>query len=361
MTLTYTVLFTLALSRGQQHANKDDITVFVMAPLKAFMDNRNVKLRDKCIESSKSLGYETIVHENFNEKFEVGAFLDAYDFMEKFAPNKYMVLLQHSTELKKPVHEANCDIETVNTQLPQTAGISSSHQGMIWASRVVRESLNVSCGLPCSGPKMKIDIPKWQCFRDGTLLVSPNGRKIIKPVVDYLRNNMSPISKLESEGWERLGGILSAYVCIVTRSCGIEEMEHVQRKVDLFFESMHPESKNCSKLSLKEYSPFQYMTKRADLYDFCMRDHASALREQARVATELEYEVASVRANYGNCAQGIVLKNHGHVPTAPKQTSAPSYAPNPAPSREPSSRAVNGAKHRKLSFLERIAHGAHRV
>jgi hypothetical protein len=176
-------------------------------------------------------------------------------------------------------------------------------------------------------------MPKWQCFRDGTLLVSPNGRKIIKPVVDYLRNNMSPISKLESQGWERLGGILSAYVCIVTRSCGIEEMEHVQRKVDLFFESMHPESKNCSKLSLKEYSPFQYMTKRADLYDFCMRDHASALREQARVATELEYEVASVRANYGNCAQGTVLKNHGHVPTAPKQTSVQLPVPPVAPLR----------------------------
>jgi hypothetical protein len=138
-------------------------------------------------------------------------------------------------------------------------------------------------------------------------------------------------------------------------------MEHVQRKVDHFFESMHPEpKKNCSKLGLEESSPFQYMKKTAEYYESCMRDYASSLREQARVATELEYEVASVRANYRNCAQGIVLKNHGHVPTSPKQTSVPSYAPNPAPSREPSSRAVNGAKH-GFAFLGRLAHGAHRV
>jgi len=305
--LIYTILVTLTLSHGNQLANKDDITVFVMVPPKAFMDDRNVELRDKCVESSKSFGYDTILHENFNEKFEVGAFLDAYDFMDKFAPNKYMVMLQHSTVLINPVHVANCDIETANSQLPQTTGIKANHEGMVWASRVMRESLNVSCGSPCSGPKMNLYIPEWRCFRDGTLLVSPNGRKLIRPVVDYLRNDMSTITKLESQGWERLGGILSAYVCIMTRSCGIEELERVQRKVDTFFEGMHTwEPKNCSKLGLEERSLFQYTTKRAEQHEACMRDYPSALSEQARVAKELEAEVASVKAKYGSCAQGIV-------------------------------------------------------
>ena len=200
--------------------SSSNFVVFVMAPPLDLMDDRDLWLLNRTLISSKEYGYETILHHNNN--YEPGGFVDSFKYMSSFAPEKVLVMLQHSAPLIKPLHELRCDFETANTALHQSKGIDTKH--MKWSSRILARSLNVSCGSPCSGPRLKHHIPEWHCFRDAVFVMSPLARRLLEMVALTLERDIEKrnITKENAMEFERMGGIMSAYVCSITSNCNYE-------------------------------------------------------------------------------------------------------------------------------------------
>ena len=158
-------------------------------------------------------------------KFSAGALIDAIQHMQSHgSQGEHLVLLQHSSRLRGPVQlqAPLCSIQTLGEAKPQALGIEARHPGMLWASRLLSDVFDVTCGPPCalishdSSTARKSDahlhLSNWSCFPNNNLLVSATA------VAELHRHKSfasridadSSIDKLRDKGAERLWGILSA-------------------------------------------------------------------------------------------------------------------------------------------------------
>ena len=166
-----------------------------------------------------------IVQQN---KFALGGFAAAADWMEWNRPDGNFIILQHSTMLKgKRVEPPACDIELVN--LSHRCGEPCRERdydmltsfGTSKCFLILNEMMtlyeNYTCVFPCcpwnqqdaGGPK-KRNFDYWPLMAHNTILFTPRARKFLQPLKNYIKAKPSYITKWEDQGTERLFGLYSA-------------------------------------------------------------------------------------------------------------------------------------------------------